>query len=126
MKGLQKVTFEMVGGLHDVKADIKESMIIPLMRKDVTTRFRLEPPKGILLFGPPGCGKTMLMKALASELGVEMISIKCSDVMSKWYGESRTGSRTSCEPPESARRASCSWTRSMPSPSAATCTRRTM
>ncbi|MCI4363967.1 MAG: AAA family ATPase [Thermoplasmata archaeon] len=88
MKGLQKITFEMVGGLHDVKADIKESMIIPLMRKDVTTRFRLEPPKGILLFGPPGCGKTMLMKALASELGVEMISIKCSDLMSKWYGES--------------------------------------
>ncbi|HEY6238102.1 MAG TPA: AAA family ATPase [Thermoplasmata archaeon] len=88
MRGLQKVTFEMVGGLHDVKADIKESMIIPLMRKDVTTRFKLEPPKGILLFGPPGCGKTMLMKALASELGVEMISIKCSDVMSKWYGES--------------------------------------
>ncbi len=88
MRGLQKTTFEMVGGLHDVKADIKESMIIPLMRKDVTTRFRLEPPKGILLFGPPGCGKTMLMRALASELGVEMISIKCSDVMSKWYGES--------------------------------------
>ncbi|MCI4350851.1 MAG: AAA family ATPase, partial [Thermoplasmata archaeon] len=88
MRGLQKITFEMVGGLHDVKADIKESMIIPLMRKDVTTRFRLEPPKGILLFGPPGCGKTMLMKALASELGVEMISIKCSDLMSKWYGES--------------------------------------
>ncbi|MCI4335904.1 MAG: AAA family ATPase [Thermoplasmata archaeon] len=88
MKGLTKITFEMVGGLHDVKADIKESMIIPLMRKDVTSRFKLEPPKGILLFGPPGCGKTMLMKALASELGVEMISIKCSDLMSKWYGES--------------------------------------
>ena len=88
MKGLQKVTFEMVGGLHDVKADVKESMIIPLMRKDVTSQFGLEPPKGILLFGPPGCGKTMTMKALASELGVEMISVKCSDVMSKWYGES--------------------------------------
>jgi transitional endoplasmic reticulum ATPase len=88
MKGLQKTTFEMVGGLHDVKADIKESLAIPLMRKDVTTRFRLEPPKGLLLFGPPGCGKTMLMKALASELGVEMISIKASDIMSKWYGES--------------------------------------
>jgi transitional endoplasmic reticulum ATPase len=88
MKGLQTVTFEMVGGLHDVKADIKESLAMPLMRRDISARFRLEPPKGLLLFGPPGCGKTMLMKALATELGVEMISIKASDVMSKWYGES--------------------------------------
>ena len=88
MKGLEKVTFEMVGGLHDVKTDIKESLAMPLMRRDITLRYRLEPPKGLLLFGPPGCGKTMLMKALATELGVEMISIKASDVMSKWYGES--------------------------------------
>ncbi|MGI0139887.1 MAG: AAA family ATPase, partial [Thermoplasmata archaeon] len=88
MKHLGKVTFEQVGGLHDVKADIKESLIVPLLRRDVTSRFHLDPPKGLLLFGPPGCGKTMLMKALASELGVEMISIKCSDIMSKWYGES--------------------------------------
>ncbi len=88
MKTLQHVTFDMVGGLHDVKSDIKESMIMPLMRQDISSRFKLEPPKGILLFGPPGCGKTMLMKALASELGVEMIAVKSSDIMSKWYGES--------------------------------------
>lgn len=88
MKALSKTTFDMVGGLKDVKADIRESMIVPLLRRDVAEQFGLEPPKGLLLFGPPGCGKTLLMKALASELHVEMISVKCSDLMSKWYGES--------------------------------------
>jgi SpoVK/Ycf46/Vps4 family AAA+-type ATPase len=88
MTSLAKTTFEMVGGLKDVKADIKESMIVPLMRHDIAEQFGIEPPKGIMLFGPPGCGKTLLMKALATELNVEMISVKCSDVMSKWYGES--------------------------------------
>ncbi|MEM3445433.1 MAG: AAA family ATPase [Thermoplasmata archaeon] len=88
MKALSKTTFDMVGGLKDVKADIRESMIVPLLRKDVAEQFGLEPPKGLLLFGPPGCGKTLLMKALATELRVEMISVKCSDLMSKWYGES--------------------------------------
>jgi len=88
MKALSKTTFDMVGGLKDVKADIRESLIVPLLRRDVAEQFGLEPPKGILLFGPPGCGKTLLMKALATELKVEMISVKCSDIMSKWYGES--------------------------------------
>ena len=88
MTGLGKTTFEMVGGLHDVKQDLKESMIVPLLRPDIADQFGIEPAKGILLFGPPGCGKTLLMKALATELHVEMINIKCSDIMSKWYGES--------------------------------------
>jgi SpoVK/Ycf46/Vps4 family AAA+-type ATPase len=88
MQSLGKTTFEMVGGLHDVKQDLKESMIVPLLRPDISEQFGIEPAKGIMLFGPPGCGKTLLMKALATELHVEMINIKCSDIMSKWYGES--------------------------------------
>ncbi len=84
----KRVTWEMVGGLADVKQEIKESLVVPLLRKDVAKKYGIEPPKGILLFGPPGCGKTLLMKALATELNVEMISVKCSDLMSKWYGES--------------------------------------
>ncbi|MBM4248789.1 MAG: AAA family ATPase [Euryarchaeota archaeon] len=88
MKALGRTSFDMVGGLRDVKQDLKEGLVVPLLRPDISERFGIEPSKGILLFGPPGCGKTLLMKALATELNVEMINVKCSDVMSKWYGES--------------------------------------
>ena len=80
--------FAGVGGLSDVKADLKESIVVPLQRPEVAEAYRISPPRGILLFGPPGCGKTLLMSALAGELNIEMFTVKCSDVMSKWYGES--------------------------------------
>jgi len=88
MKALGKTTFDQVGGLTDVKQDMKEGLIVPLLRPDISDKFGIDPSKGILLFGPPGCGKTLMMKALATELNVEMINVKCSDIMSKWYGES--------------------------------------
>ncbi len=88
MEDLGETRFELIGGLDDVKEDVKESIVVPLLMSDVAEKYGIEPPKGILLFGPPGCGKTLLMKALANELNVEMITVKCSDVMSKWYGES--------------------------------------
>ncbi len=90
MENLGQSSFELVGGLEDVKEDLKESIMIPLLMSDVAQKYGIDPPKGILLFGPPGCGKTMLMKALANELHVEMVTVKCSDIMSKWYGESET------------------------------------
>jgi transitional endoplasmic reticulum ATPase len=85
---LGRSSFDQVGGLAEVKNELKESIMVPLLRPDLAVRFGIDPPKGILLFGPPGCGKTMLMKALANELKVEMVTVKCSDIMSKWYGES--------------------------------------
>ena len=90
MENLGKSSFELVGGLEDVKEDLKESIMVPLLMSDVAKKYGIDPPKGVLLFGPPGCGKTMLMKALANELNVEMVTVKCSDIMSKWYGESET------------------------------------
>ncbi len=90
MENLGKSSFELVGGLEDVKEDLKESIMVPLLMGDVAAKYGIDPPKGVLLFGPPGCGKTMLMKALANELKVEMVTVKCSDIMSKWYGESET------------------------------------
>ncbi|MFO7618538.1 MAG: AAA family ATPase [Thermoplasmata archaeon] len=90
MENLGQSSFELVGGLEDVKEDLKESIMVPLLMSDVAKKYGIDPPKGVLLFGPPGCGKTMLMKALANELSVEMVTVKCSDIMSKWYGESET------------------------------------
>ncbi|MDO9537836.1 MAG: AAA family ATPase, partial [Thermoplasmata archaeon] len=90
MDNLGESSFELVGGLEDVKEDLKESIMVPLLMSDIAAKYGIDPPKGVLLFGPPGCGKTLLMKALANELHVEMVTIKCSDIMSKWYGESET------------------------------------
>ena len=86
--GFKRSSFSNVGGLKDVKDEIKDSMIGPLLRPEMSREYGVEPPKGIILFGPPGCGKTLLMRVIASELKVEMIGVKCSDIMSKWYGES--------------------------------------
>ncbi|MGM0509558.1 MAG: AAA family ATPase [Thermoplasmatota archaeon] len=88
MTDLGETTFDDIGGLDDVKEEVKESILIPLLRPDISQQFGVETSKGVLLFGPIGCGKTMLMKSLATELDVEMINVKCGDIMSRWYGES--------------------------------------
>ncbi|OYT28055.1 MAG: hypothetical protein B6U95_04905 [Thermofilum sp. ex4484_82] len=84
----QKVRFEDIGGLDNIKFELQESILLPLEKAKLAKEFNLSIPKGILLFGPPGCGKTLLMKALASRLKMKFIHVKCSDIMSKWYGES--------------------------------------
>lgn len=83
-------SFKDVGGLSDIKEDVRDSILLPLLKTEVAEHYGVYLPKGILLFGPPGCGKTLLMKALANELHMEMLIIKCSDLMSKWYGESES------------------------------------
>ncbi|MDP7264936.1 MAG: AAA family ATPase, partial [Candidatus Thermoplasmatota archaeon] len=88
MMSFRKSSFENVGGLMGVKSEITDSMIGPLLRPEMSKKYGVVPPKGMILFGPPGCGKTLLMRVIATELKVEMIGVKCSDVMSKWYGES--------------------------------------
>ena len=77
-----------VGGYEDVKQELRDAIMMPLQKKDIAFAYGLTAPKGILLFGPPGTGKTMLMRALAKELGYNFIEIRCSQILSQWYGES--------------------------------------
>ena len=78
-----------VGGLEPIIASLRESIIYPLLYPNLFTSSSLiGAPKGVLLYGPPGCGKTMLAKALAKESGATFINIAASVLTNKWYGES--------------------------------------
>ncbi|PPQ85160.1 hypothetical protein CVT25_004167 [Psilocybe cyanescens] len=84
------VTFGDIGGLDSIVSSLRESVIYPLLYPNLFTSSSslLGAPKGVLLFGPPGCGKTMLAKALAKESGATFINIAASVLTNKWYGES--------------------------------------
>ncbi|VAI05615.1 unnamed protein product [Triticum turgidum subsp. durum] len=82
------VTFEDIGALESVKETLKELVMLPLQRPELFSKGQLmKPCKGILLFGPPGTGKTMLAKAVATEAGANFINISMSSISSKWFGE---------------------------------------
>ncbi len=83
-----KVKWDDVGGLEEVKQKLKEMVEWPIKHIDAYKRLNIKPPKGILLYGLPGTGKTLLAKAVANESEFNFISIKGSDVLSKWVGES--------------------------------------
>ena len=82
-----------VGGLTGVKQELQEAVEWPIKRPEVFKRVGIRPPKGILLFGPPGCGKTMLARAVATESEANFISIKGPELFSKWVGESENAIR---------------------------------
>jgi transitional endoplasmic reticulum ATPase len=83
-----KVKWSDVGGLEEVKEELKEAVEWPLKYPDSFKRLGIKPPSGILLYGPPGCGKTLLAKAVASEAEANFISVKGPELLSKWFGES--------------------------------------
>jgi transitional endoplasmic reticulum ATPase len=87
-RGIPKVTWEDIGDLEEVKERIREIVEIPMRHPELFKHLGIEPPKGVLLYGPPGCGKTLLAKALANEIGAYFIAINGPEIMSKFYGES--------------------------------------
>jgi len=84
-----EVQFSDIGGLEPIISSLRESVIYPLVYPHLfSSSSLLGAPKGVLLYGPPGCGKTMLAKALAKESGATFINIAASVLTNKWYGES--------------------------------------
>ena len=77
-----------IGGLEELKETLREAVEWPLTNSEDFKRIGIQPSKGILLFGPPGTGKTMLSKAVATESKANFISVKGSEILSKWFGES--------------------------------------
>jgi len=87
------VTWEDVGGLDDIKEELKEAVEWPLKYSEIFKKTNTSPPKGIILYGAPGTGKTLLAKAVANESGVNFISVKGPALISKYVGESERGIR---------------------------------
>ena len=87
------VRWSKIGGLEDIKEDLREAVEWPLKNPEVFTRIGIRPPKGIMLYGPPGCGKTLLARAVATESEANFITIKGPEVFSKWVGESEKAIR---------------------------------
>lgn len=81
------VSFEDIGALEETKESLQELVMLPLRRPDLFKGGLLKPCRGILLFGPPGTGKTMLAKAIANEAGASFINVSMSTITSKWFGE---------------------------------------
>ena len=85
---IPKVKWNEVGGLDEVKQALKEAVQWPLENPKCFKTLGIRPPRGVLLYGPPGCGKTYVVKALANEAGVNFVSVKGPELLSKWVGES--------------------------------------
>ncbi|KAI5628884.1 spermatogenesis-associated protein 5, partial [Silurus asotus] len=88
-----KVCWSDVGGMEDVKLKLKQAVEWPLKHAEAFCRLAITPPKGVLLYGPPGCSKTMIAKALANESKLNFIAIKGPELLSKYVGESERAVR---------------------------------
>jgi transitional endoplasmic reticulum ATPase len=87
------VTLDDVGDMAEVKQTLTESVLWPLTYPDTFARLGVQPPRGVLLYGPPGCGKTYLVKAIAGTGKANVLSVKGAELLSKWVGESERAVR---------------------------------
>jgi len=90
---MPSVKWEDIGGLEDVKQELRETVQYPVLHADKFSFFGMQPSKGVLFYGPPGCGKTLLAKAIANECKANFISIKGPELLTMWFGESEANVR---------------------------------
>ena len=88
-----KVWWQDVGGLDNIKKSLSDNLIMAMKEPSKFTKMGIKPPKGALIYGPPGCGKTLLGRALATETGANMILVRGPEILSKWLGESEKAVR---------------------------------
>ncbi|MFB5612278.1 MAG: CDC48 family AAA ATPase, partial [Nitrosarchaeum sp.] len=88
-----KVWWQDVGGLDNIKKSLTDNLIVAMKEPSKFTKMGIRPPKGALIYGPPGCGKTLIARALATETGANMILVKGPEILSKWIGESEKAVR---------------------------------
>ena len=86
-------TWDDIGGLENVKRELQELVQYPVEHPDKFLKFGMTPSKGVLFYGPPGCGKTLLAKAIANECQANFISIKGPELLTMWFGESEANVR---------------------------------
>ena len=87
------VTWEDIGGLENVKKELQELVQYPVEHPEKFLKFGMMPSRGVLFYGPPGCGKTLLAKAIANECQANFISIKGPELLTMWFGESEANVR---------------------------------
>ncbi len=90
---IPNVTWADIGGLEDVKRQLQEMILFPIEHPDKFLKFGMKPSKGVLFYGPPGCGKTLLAKAIAHECSANFLSIKGPELLTMWFGESEANVR---------------------------------
>ncbi|KAK5986989.1 Transitional endoplasmic reticulum ATPase protein, partial [Trichostrongylus colubriformis] len=87
------ITWDDIGGLHNVKRELQELVQYPVEHPEKYLKFGMQPSRGVLFYGPPGCGKTLLAKAIAHECQANFISIKGPELLTMWFGESEANVR---------------------------------
>ncbi len=87
------VTWDDIGGLENVKKELQELVQYPVEHPEKFLKFGMMPSRGVLFYGPPGCGKTLLAKAIANECQANFISIKGPELLTMWFGESEANVR---------------------------------
>merc|ERR1711966_215134 len=90
---IPNVSWADIGGLEKVKQELKETIQYPVEHPEKFEKFGMQPSKGVLFYGPPGCGKTLLAKAIANECQANFISIKGPELLTMWFGESENNVR---------------------------------